>query len=133
LPGKPLVDIHGKPMIYWVAKRVAASHIDKYCVATDDQRILDVCERYSIPCVMTSERCVNGTERVAEVAINSDADYFVNIQGDEPCINVEAINNIIASVEDLHEPKFIQAVTKIFFLPGTPSSINFHHFSRYIV
>ena len=113
LPGKPLVEIYGKPMIYWVAKRVEASSLSSYCVATDDQRIADVCDQYNIPWMMTSGDCVNGTERVAEVAQKTDADYYVNIQGDEPVLNPEAINQIVLSMESIYEPQFIQAIAPI--------------------
>jgi len=113
LPGKPLIDIHGKPMIYWVAKRVEASIIEEYYVATDDTRILDACNKYSIPCIMTSEDCINGTERVAEVSTKVEAEYYVNIQGDEPCINVEAINKIIMSLNNYKDVAYIQAISKL--------------------
>ena len=113
LPGKPLVDIYGKPMIYWVAKRVEASDLTSYCVATDDQRITDACDQYDIPWMMTSDDCVNGTERVAEVAQKTDSDYYVNIQGDEPIINPDAISQIVSSIGNIHDPQFIQAIAAI--------------------
>jgi len=113
LPGKPLKDIHGKPMIYWVAKRVEASILTEYYVATDDDRIFDTCQKYSIPCIMTSSECINGTERVAEVATKVKADYYVNIQGDEPCIKVSAINEFISSLHEFNHVNFIQAVSKL--------------------
>jgi len=112
-PGKPLVDIHGKPMIYWVAKRVEESIIEEYYVATDDIRIMDACNKYSLPCIMTSKNCLNGTERVAEVSTKIEADYFVNIQGDEPAINVEAINKIVMSLNKHKNAVYIQAITKL--------------------
>jgi 3-deoxy-manno-octulosonate cytidylyltransferase (CMP-KDO synthetase) len=113
LPGKPLKDIHGKPMIYWVAKRVEASILKEYYVATDDNRIFNTCKKYSIPCVMTSVKCANGTERVAEVATKIMADYYVNIQGDEPCIEIDAINTFVRSLQEFDQVDFIQAVSKI--------------------
>ena len=113
LPGKPLKDIHGKPMIYWVAKRVEASILTEYYVATDDDRIFDTCQKYSIPCIMTSSKCINGTERVAEVATKIKADYYVNIQGDEPCIEINAINEVINSLQKFDQVNFIQAVSKM--------------------
>jgi 3-deoxy-manno-octulosonate cytidylyltransferase (CMP-KDO synthetase) len=113
LPGKPLKDIHGKPMIYWVAKRVEASVLEEYYVATDDDRIFNTCQEYSIPCIMTSKECINGTERVAEVAAKIKADYYVNIQGDEPCIDIGAINTFIGSLKKFDNVNFIQAVSKI--------------------
>ncbi len=113
LPGKPLKDINGKPMIYWVAKRVEASILTEYYVATDDDRIFDTCQKYSIPCIMTSSKCVNGTERVAEVATKIKADYYVNIQGDEPCIKIDAINEFVSSLHKFNHINFIQAVSKL--------------------
>ena len=113
LPGKPLKDIHGKPMIYWVAKRVEASILTEYYVATDDDRIFDICQKYSIPCIMTSNKCINGTERVAEVATKIKADYYVNIQGDEPCIEIDAINEVVISLQKFDQVNFIQAVSKM--------------------
>lgn len=113
LPGKLLKDIHGKPMIYWVAKRVEASILSEYYVATDDNRIFDTCQRYSIPCLMTSIECINGTERVAELARKIRADYYVNIQGDEPCIEVEAINKFVNSLQQFDSVNFLQAVSII--------------------
>lgn len=113
LPGKPLKDIHGKPMIYWVAKRVEASVLTEYYVATDDDRIFNACQKYSIPCIMTSSKCINGTERVAEVATKIKANYYVNIQGDEPCIEIDAINELVSSLQKFDQVNFIQAVSKI--------------------
>lgn len=113
LPGKLLKDIHGKPMIYWVAKRVEASILPEYYVATDDNRIFDTCQKYSIPCVMTSIKCINGTERIAELASKISADYYVNIQGDEPCIEVEAINKFVNSLQQFDYVNFLQAVSII--------------------
>jgi 3-deoxy-manno-octulosonate cytidylyltransferase (CMP-KDO synthetase) len=113
LPGKPLADIFGKPMIYWVAKRVESSILQDYYVATDDERILDVCTKYSLPCIMTSSDCLNGTERVAEVSKKYPADYYVNIQGDEPCINIDAINKLVLSVGNFKKIDYLQAVSKL--------------------
>jgi len=113
LPGKPLKDIYGKPMIYWVAKQVEKSNLKEYYVATDDDRIFDACQKYSIPCVMTSTECINGTERVAELAAKIKADYYVNIQGDEPCIEIDVINTFIESSQEFKQIDFIQAISKI--------------------
>lgn len=112
-PGKPLADIYGKPMVYWVAKRVEKSIIKKFFVATDDARIMDACQSYSIPCIMSSKDCLNGTERVAEISSKIKADYYVNIQGDEPSINPEAINKIVRSLNKHKNADYIQAVAKL--------------------
>ncbi len=88
LPGKPLVDIAGVPMIVrtWrqCAEVVDASVI---FVATDDARIGEVCERHGMQWRMTSDRCLTGTDRVAEFAKAHSADTYINVQGDEPLFN----------------------------------------------
>ena len=87
LPAKPLLDLHGKPMILWTAqKALQATFANSVCVATDDERIFDVCERAGVPVVMTAEH-VSGTDRLAEVAQLlglADDDIVINMQGDEP-------------------------------------------------
>ncbi len=95
-PGKPLADICGKPMIWWVYNRVKeVKRLDKIYVATDDEKIIDCCNKFTIPCLLTSEAHRNGTERVAEVADKVVADIYINIQGDEPLIEPHNIDKII--------------------------------------
>jgi 3-deoxy-D-manno-octulosonate cytidylyltransferase len=120
LPGKPLEVIHGKPMIYWVAKRVEMSSLESYVVATDNDKIATVCTQYGIPCLMTSETCFNGTERVAEVSCKTDADFYINIQGDEPCIEPNAIDALLRSARSIEPVQFVQAVAPI----RLPSLVN---------
>ncbi|MGP5209982.1 3-deoxy-manno-octulosonate cytidylyltransferase [Psychrobacter alimentarius] len=90
LPGKPLLAIHGKPMILWVAEKAkAADFADDMCVATDDERIAQVCIEAGFDVVMTSSEHVSGTDRLAEVAAIkgwADHDIVVNMQGDEPLV-----------------------------------------------
>ena len=95
-PGKPLVDICGKPMIWWVyqqAKKV--ERFDKVYVATDDERIEAACKEHNMDVIMTSDQHQTGSDRVAEVATKVEGDLFVNIQGDEPIIRPEMINQVI--------------------------------------
>lgn len=95
-PGKPLVDIMGKPMIWWVynqAKKV--TQLDDVLVATEDERIEQVCNSLGIKVVMTSDSHQTGTDRVGEVAGKISADLYVNIQGDEPLIEPETIAKAI--------------------------------------
>jgi 3-deoxy-manno-octulosonate cytidylyltransferase (CMP-KDO synthetase) len=94
--GKPLADIHGKPMIWWVymqSKKV--SLFDEVYVATDDDRIEEACVKLNLSCIRTSEKHQTGTDRVAEVASLIDADIIVNIQGDEPMIEPQNIEKAI--------------------------------------
>jgi 3-deoxy-manno-octulosonate cytidylyltransferase (CMP-KDO synthetase) len=98
-PGKPLADIHGKPMIWWVyqqAKKVA--EIDDVLVATDDERICAVVESFGGKAVMTSPRHRNGSERLSEIAEHVIADIYVTIQGDEPLIEPEVIDAALAII-----------------------------------
>ncbi|MFR8837778.1 3-deoxy-manno-octulosonate cytidylyltransferase [Bacteroides sp. CG01] len=95
-PGKPLVDICGKPMIWWVYNQVKqASRITEVMVATDDKRILEACSAYAINCVMTRSDHSTSTERLYEVAQNLEADLYVCINGDEPLIDPELVNAIV--------------------------------------
>ncbi|MBE0407814.1 3-deoxy-manno-octulosonate cytidylyltransferase [Psychrobacter sp. AOP22-C1-22] len=90
LPGKPLLSIHGKPMILWVAEKAQAAHFaDDMCIATDDESIAKVCIESGFDVVMTSSEHASGTDRLAEVAAIkgwADQDIVVNMQGDEPLV-----------------------------------------------
>ncbi len=93
LPGKPLLEIAGKPLIQWVYERVRqASRLDDIIVATDDERIFQAVESFNGQAVMTSPDHPSGTDRVAEVAQSIEADVFINIQGDEPLISPQTID-----------------------------------------
>lgn len=92
LPGKPLKDILGYPMIWWVYKRVrTVKELDEIYVATDDDRIKEVCEQYEIPVIMTSPDHPNGAMRLQEVSETVRADFYVQLNGDEPLMNTDAI------------------------------------------
>lgn len=92
LPGKPLKDILGYPMIWWVYKRVrTVKELDEIYVATDDDRIKEVCEQYDIPVIMTSPDHPNGAMRLQEVSETVQADFYVQLNGDEPLMNTDAI------------------------------------------
>lgn len=96
LPGKPLLDISGKPMIQHVYERAQkAELVNRVMVATDDRRIFDAVERFGGRAVMTSESHKSGTDRLAEVAKGIDSDIIVNIQGDEPLIEPGMIDEAI--------------------------------------
>ena len=90
LPGKPLLKIHGKPMILWVAEKAQlADFSDDMCIATDDEAIAKVCTEAGFDVVMTSNEHASGTDRLAEVAAIkgwAEHDIVVNMQGDEPLV-----------------------------------------------
>jgi 3-deoxy-manno-octulosonate cytidylyltransferase (CMP-KDO synthetase) len=92
-PGKPLADIGGKPMIQRVYEQAKKSkRLSDVIVATDDQRIFDFVSTFGGSAMMTDANHQNGTERCAEVARTHSADYYINIQGDEPFIHPEQID-----------------------------------------
>ena len=95
-PGKPLVKLNGKPMVIWVAERssVAVGKQHVY-IATDDKRIAEVVDNYGYQCLMTSQHCLTGTDRVAEASLMIDYDIYVNVQGDEPLVNPDDISAAI--------------------------------------
>lgn len=100
-PGKPLASICGKPMIWWVyqqAKKV--TDFTDLCVATDDKKIMSVCESFGLNVVMTQSKHPTGSDRVAEVATKIDGELYVNIQGDEPLIAPEMIQQVIRIFDD---------------------------------
>lgn len=99
-PGKPLADICGKPMIWWVYSRASkVSSLDKVIVATDDERIADVCKQYEMNFLMTSHEHDTPTSRVYEVSQRIDGDLFVFIGGDEPLIEAESIETVISQAK----------------------------------
>jgi len=90
LPGKPLKDIAGKPMIEWVHGQAASSGASEVIVATDDERIVAACRKFGARVEMTSTEHPNGTDRIAELAQRfgwDDQQIVVNVQGDEPLIS----------------------------------------------
>lgn len=96
LPGKPLVNICGKPLIQHVWERVQMAHrVNTILVATDDQRIVDVVEGFGGQAVMTSPDCASGSDRVGEVIADRDEQIIVNVQGDEPLIDPRGIELLI--------------------------------------
>ncbi len=102
LPAKPLADIGGKPMIQHVFEQASkALRINKVMVATDDERIASAVKAFGGNFVMTSPDLQSGTDRVAAAAKTlSDADIIVNVQGDEPLIAPEMIDEAVAVVAD---------------------------------
>lgn len=99
-PGKPLALIDGRPMILHVIDRVAATtRVDRTIVATEDQRVVDVCTTAGVEAMMTADHHATGTDRLAEVAGRIDADIVVNVQGDEPIIDPAGIDAVVACLE----------------------------------
>lgn len=101
LPGKPLVNICGLPMVVRTYQQcVKACPAEKIYVATDDDRIREICESHQIQTIMTSPTCLTGTDRVAECANYLDVDVFLNVQGDEPIFNPDDLKTLLKTAEN---------------------------------
>ena len=102
LPGKPLVDIAGKPMLQRVWERAMAAGAHEVVIATDDERIARVAGGFGAEVQMTSASHPSGTDRLAEVAVRRgwrDADVVVNVQGDEPLLPPALVRQAAALLE----------------------------------
>jgi 3-deoxy-manno-octulosonate cytidylyltransferase (CMP-KDO synthetase) len=100
-PGKPLADIGGKPMVQRVYEQVLkASRVDEVCVATDDERIASVVRGFGGNVAMTSSEHPTGTDRCYEASLQFEADIVVNVQGDEPFIKPEQIDQLVQLFAD---------------------------------
>lgn len=113
-PGKPLVDICGKPMIWWVYQQcLKVTELNEVYVATDDDRIEASCLALGIKVIMTSDKYPTGTDRIGEVAEKIPADLYVNIQGDEPMIEPETISCAITPFFQKPELQVSNLMTRI--------------------
>ena len=116
LPGKPLLDIAGKPMIIHVCEKALQAQAEQVVVATDDERIYQVVSGHGIEVVMTSDQHQSGTERLAEVARLldwADDDIIVNLQGDEPLIPPAYINNVAQALASQNQAGIATLATVI--------------------
>lgn len=132
LPGKPLLEIAGKPMVQHVWERAVESGAKQVYIATDDSRIKEACEAFNAPVLMTRGDHRSGTDRLEEVATMlglADDDIVVNVQGDEPLIPASIINQVaenlalfneaaiatlsepIKELDGLFNPNFVKVVT----------------------
>lgn len=100
-PGKSLALINGRPMIQWVYERTKRSSlVQRVIVATDDDRIAGVVRTFGGEAVMTAPDHTTGTDRIAEVARSISCDIVVNVQGDEPLIRPEMIDQAVRPLRD---------------------------------
>jgi 3-deoxy-manno-octulosonate cytidylyltransferase (CMP-KDO synthetase) len=132
LPGKPLKDIAGKPMIQWVYDQAAQSGASEVIVATDDERIAAACRKFGAPVELTSTEHASGTDRIAELAHRfrwDDQQIVVNVQGDEPMISplciaqtarllgwhpdaaIATLTSSLTEESEFRDPNFVKVVT----------------------
>lgn len=109
-PGKPLADICGKPMIWWVYNQVSqVKEFSEIYVATDDERIVACCEEYGMKYVMTRKDTPNHIHRIWEVTEMIEADYYISVNGDEPLISPDNIRQAFPT-EVIKDRPFFQSV-----------------------
>lgn len=116
LPGKPLINLAGKPMVQHVYERALGCGAEEVIIATDDQRIFDVAKAFGADVVMTDPKHENGTERLAEVAALrgwADDVVVVNLQGDEPLVPSELVVKTAAGLLDNPEAGMSSLCTPI--------------------
>ena len=113
-PGKPLSDICGKPMIWWVYQQCKkVEDFDAVYVATDSDKIFNTCKELGVEAVMTSAAHKTGTDRIGEVAEKISADLIVNIQGDEPLLEPSTIKAAITPFYSNPDLEISNLMTKI--------------------
>jgi 3-deoxy-manno-octulosonate cytidylyltransferase (CMP-KDO synthetase) len=116
LPGKPLLDIAGKPMVQHVYERAKQSDAEQVIIATDDERIADVASGFGAQVCMTSSAHESGTDRLQEVVETlgfSQQDIVVNVQGDEPLIPPAVINQVASNLANDQQAAIATLVEKI--------------------
>ncbi len=113
LPGKPLLELAGRPMIQHVWDRACEiSGVDRVVVLTDDQRIADVVSGFGGECELTPEECTSGTDRIAWAARQWRCDAVVNLQGDEPLIDPREVGNLVRHLTE-HGEAMVTLATRV--------------------
>ena len=115
LPGKLLLKVCNKPVIQWVWERASqVKSADMVLIAADNQLIMDAAESFGAKAVMTSESCKSGSDRIAQAAKQyPEYDYIINLQGDEPMINPECIEETIKILKEDNNADISTLVSKI--------------------
>jgi 3-deoxy-manno-octulosonate cytidylyltransferase (CMP-KDO synthetase) len=116
LPGKPLQEIGGRPLIQWVWQRARASGAASVIIATDDDRIADAARSFGADCLMTSPQHASGTDRIAEVVRSkrlAAEDIVVNLQGDEPMMPEAVVRQVAEALDSRPEADIATAVAPI--------------------
>ena len=131
LYGKPLIDLKGQSLIRRTyLQTLKAVDPELVYIATDHPDIEKHCREHDMQVIMTSSECLTGTDRVAEVSFKIDAEYYINVQGDEPLMNPEDIKKVIDSIDiypgniingytSIHQPElfFSLSIPKVVFRP----------------
>jgi 3-deoxy-manno-octulosonate cytidylyltransferase (CMP-KDO synthetase) len=104
LPGKPLMDIQGKPMVIRVAEKcIAAIGKENVLVSTPDFEIEEACSQFGVSFVHSSLDCLSGTDRLYEFMNENDDDLIINVQGDEPMIPVSVVRDFYSKATKMNQ------------------------------
>jgi 3-deoxy-manno-octulosonate cytidylyltransferase (CMP-KDO synthetase) len=119
LPDKPLADLAGIPMVVRVAQRAHASSASRVVVATDDERVMSVCQTHNVEAVLTRSDHLSGSDRLAEaceILKLKEQDIVVNVQGDEPLIapeSIDAVAQLLAKRDDCSMSTLAHAIDNV--------------------
>jgi 3-deoxy-manno-octulosonate cytidylyltransferase (CMP-KDO synthetase) len=117
MPGKLLMNLCGHPMIWWVYQNVKkVKEFSDICIATDDNRIKNMCENFGAKVLMTSSNCSCLIDRLYQVSEIINADYYVSINGDEPILEAEVIPKVIPDFIETTKP-VVRGLVKNFTNP----------------
>jgi 3-deoxy-manno-octulosonate cytidylyltransferase (CMP-KDO synthetase) len=111
-PGKILAELAGKPIVQWVYEKAQSSIADEIIIAADNSAVMDAVEKFGGKCVMTRPDHPSGTDRIREAIQKIDCDIIINVQGDEPLIDVSTINMLIESLKNNPEIEMATVVVK---------------------
>ncbi len=113
LKEKMLIEINGKPLVWYTYINSLKSKLDDVIVATDSRKIYTRLQKEGVNVIMTSSKHKSGTDRVGEVSQKIEADFYINIQGDEPLIKPSMINQIIEYVKKFPDSQIVTLCKKI--------------------
>lgn len=116
LPAKPLKLLAGKAMIQHTYERALAADLGEIVIATDDQRIVDVCQRFNAPVCLTAQTHQSGSDRLAEVVQKfgwNDETIVVNLQGDEPLTPLSCLHQVANNLQQYSDAAIATLATEI--------------------
>lgn len=117
LPGKPLIELAGKPLVCHVCERALESRVAEVWLATDDERIAAAVKKMAVRVALTGRAHASGTDRIAEVAARenwADEDIVINLQGDEPLMPARVIDALAASLQANPEAEMATAAIRLY-------------------
>jgi 3-deoxy-manno-octulosonate cytidylyltransferase (CMP-KDO synthetase) len=126
-PGKPLADIYGKPMVWWVYQQaLKVSAFEHIVVATDDDRVAEVCKQYRMECLITSAEHKTHVDRLQEVSQKVQSDLYVCVCGDEPLTKAKTISLVLPNENEVTDDFVMRTLIREFNDPAEaldPSNI----------